>query len=112
MASADHRAHGGDHLPGGGVLHAREHGEADVTGAEVLGLRKRALRVLAEDGLLVERSLVDLPRQRDAVGALELLLEGRPVAPLLEDRDVLVVVAGAARGRRPSPAAAGGGAAR
>src|SRR5262249_51631082 len=43
------------------VLHAREDGKADVSGAQIVGHREGGGGIAAEDRMGVERHLVDLP---------------------------------------------------
>ena len=89
------------------VGHDRRHRQADVAGAQLLGARQRTVGPRLEHGLEVQRRVVHLAGQPDAVLLAQQLLELGPVDAVGQEGDVLVVVADArvGDGERASAAA-------
>ena len=64
--------------------------------AQIFGHRKRSAGVAGKHRLLVQREVIDLAGQPDAVPLREFAFEACPVDAGRQDRDVLVEVAAAA----------------
>src|SRR4051812_9907561 len=91
--AAEDRPQGNDDMFCLFLAENRRDRQADVVRAELLGSRQGAVDPRLEHRLLVQRKLVDLARQADAVLGAQGLLELGPIDAFGKECDVLVVVA-------------------